>query len=168
MKILLLFFVMFAALNVNAKEYKCPVEKEKIISRLQQVPTCFKDEECRYFDYGYPFQPNVCMKAIVSTQQEGKTITDLRLISDYNQNCVFNTQEGKNNFEQFEESKTLVKCKQPARLFCLKGKCRTQGYVAFDQPDAVIRIRNNKIDDATAEDIMKIKSIKPLTSEKKE
>lgn len=170
MRILFLLFTLLFSVNSFAKEYDCKTEAEKIVSRLQEVPDCFKDEECRYFDYGYPFQPDACSKAVVSTEAEGRNITNLRLIDDYLKNCVENNEQEKKKFEEFENRLNAQDCPRPSRLFCLKGKCRTQGYVMFDQPDAVIRVRNKdgQADDATDEDIMKMKGMTPINSQESE
>lgn len=131
---------------VKDKSYDCLDRRNQIIKRLSKVPTCSKDTDCRYFDYGYPWQMGVCLKPIVSTTEEGRNITNLALIEEYNEKCVFNNESRKKEYNNFKKELTEKKCGRLARTFCFKGMCRTSGYILHDQPDAVIRETGSDVD----------------------
>lgn len=133
--------------NKNVKkDYDCLNKRNQIIKRISKVPTCSKDTDCRYFDYGYPWQMGACLKPIVSTSEEGRNLTNLALIDEYNQKCVFNVESRKKEYEAFKQKLSSEKCGRLARTFCFKGMCRTNGYILHDQPDAVIRETGSDVD----------------------
>ena len=145
MNIIKLFTIILILLHATsgfadeAKNYDCLDERNKIIQRISEVPTCTQDKDCQYFDYGYPWQMGICLKAVLSTSEEGKNLTNLNLIEQYNKECIYNNKERSTEYKNFQEKLASTKCKNLVRTYCLKGLCRTQGFVLYDQPDAVIR-----------------------------
>jgi hypothetical protein len=145
--------ISFPVFSAEKQEYDCINERNKIIHRLSKDITCNQDKDCRYFDFGYPWQLDVCMKPILSITEEARNLESLRLISIFNKKCVFNDSNEKTKFEEFKAKVESSKC-DLARTFCLSGICRTSGYVMYDQPDAVIRDKSN-ITDVEKEEILK-------------
>lgn len=115
-----------------AKDYECKAEKDKITKDLMKEVQCTHDQECGYFNYGYPWQPDVCSKAIVNVKKENRTLFNLRLIAEYNNNCIYPDDEEKKKFEDFKEQMTVVRCSEPVRVYCYKGFCRTQSYAIYN------------------------------------
>jgi hypothetical protein len=131
-KILLIILALSFSQNAFAEEkYECPVEKEKITNDLMKDVACTHDEECGWFDYGYPWQPQACMKAIVNTGKENHNITMLRLIEEYNQHCIYKDESEKKKYDDFEHTLQIKKCDIP-RAYCYKGFCRTQSYATYN------------------------------------
>jgi len=114
------------------ENYVCPVEKKKILDDLTQDVTCTHDEECSYFNYGYPWQPEVCTKAIVNKTQQGKTMKNLALIEQYDENCIQNDEAEKKKFSEFVRKYETTTCSEPPRVYCFKGFCRTKSYAIYN------------------------------------
>ncbi len=137
MRIILLILI-FSFPAFAADEYNCSKNKEKITKALGNFPACDNDDDCRYFDYGYPFQPKACVKAIVSKSVELKTIRYLEAIEEYNKNCVYNNLKENKKFDNLRTATKESECKNLPRVFCLKGVCRNQFYpLIFDDVDSV-------------------------------
>lgn len=160
MKKLLLAFIIILLSNSaysesKKKEYNCLEERNKIINRLTENVTCQQDSDCRYFDFGYPWQLSACMKPLVSTSEEGKNITNLRLIDIYNKSCILNNEKTKAEYQKFQTELENIKCKL-VRTYCLSGICRTAGYALYDQQNATIRDKS-QIKDVDVKEIMGIR-----------
>lgn len=137
----IIFILVFTSLKTNAKNfevYDCKQKKNEISEALKLFHSCEVDDDCRYFDYGYPFQQVACNKAIVSKSEENKTIKYLTAIEEYNQNCVYKNKQENKKFKKMDNSLESTICDNLPRLFCLKGVCRNQYYpLIFDNVDSL-------------------------------
>ncbi len=141
MKLFVLIISLLFSLPSFAEDsaYNCKDNEKKILKVLKRFPYCDHDEECRYFDYGYPWQKDACVKAIVSTKEENNTLRYLKAIEEYNQNCVYNDKKKNRKFLKIQQSLKEKECKESPRLFCLKGVCRNQFYPMFFDDAGSIR-----------------------------
>jgi len=130
MRIFTLMIVLFLSSQVKAEDYSCPVEKQNVTKILMQDVQCTHDEECGWFDYGYPWQPGVCAKAIVNITKENHNIANLRLISEYDQHCIANDPAEKTKYDEFAKKLSISACKI-TRTYCYKGFCRIKNYATY-------------------------------------
>lgn len=137
MRVVIFLFILL--ISGSSFAYDCKENEEKILKVLKRFPYCNNDEECRYFDYGYPWQKDACVKAIVSTYEENNTMRYLKAIEEYNQNCIYDNDEEKARFDAVQSSLKVKECKENPRLFCLKGVCRNQFYPMFFDDAGSIR-----------------------------
>ncbi len=129
MRIFILTFLLL--FSVPSFAYECAIEKEKIITDLKKDVQCSNDDECGYFDYGYPWQPDKCVKAIVNIHNESHNISNLRLIEEYNTNCIYNDAAQKKEYDTFAASLEKAQCDIP-RTYCYKGFCRIKNYAIYN------------------------------------
>ncbi len=133
-----ILFCSSKAISNDFEIYDCDKEKKKIYNILKIFPDCEIDDDCRYFDFGYPWQSDVCNKAIISKSQEKKNLKYLSAIEKYNQNCIFINDDEKKKFEDFNQDLQKSECNNLPRLFCLKSVCRNQYYpLIFDDVDSL-------------------------------
>ncbi|MDX1949106.1 MAG: hypothetical protein SFT90_01240 [Rickettsiales bacterium] len=139
-RIFAIFIITFPS-NLFAQNfvvYDCQEQKKKIEEYLQIFPECNVDDDCRYFDYGYPWQGDACNKAIISKSQEKKNLKYLSSIEEYNKNCIYDKPNELEKFEAFNSELIEKECSNLPRLFCLKGVCRNQYYpLIFDDVDSL-------------------------------
>lgn len=118
------------------KIYYCSAEKQKIEEFLSEPQECGMDGDCSYFNYGYPWQPDSCRKAIVSSLEKNKTLQGLAKIEVYNENCINNNPEEKKKYDQLQKEIEQGQCDM-IRLYCYKGYCRSKNYsvqINYDTP----------------------------------
>lgn len=129
----ILFFsqISYAQVAPEPKKYDCAVGKEKMLKDLMENVTCIHDEECGWFDYGYPWQPSECVKAIINTKKENHNITNLRLIEEYNNYCINPNVDEKKKYDDFAKKLAETVCDLP-RTYCYKGFCRIQSYAIYN------------------------------------
>lgn len=107
--------------------YDCEEKKQEILDFLSEPQECGMDEDCSYFDYGYPWQPDECIKAIVSKSEEERTIRNLAVIEKYNEECIYGDEAENKKYEEFSRSVESAQCNM-IRLYCYKGYCRSKNY----------------------------------------
>lgn len=135
LRILYLSILLFSfSARAEDKPFDCSAEKERITKDLMKDVECVHDDECGYFNFGYPWQPDACIKAIIniSKEKENHNITNLRVIEQYNQQCIYQKPDEKKKYEDFNEKLALAKCKEPPRVYCYKGFCRIQSYAIYN------------------------------------
>ena len=135
--------------NTNSQDYEiseelraelfrkanCAEGKRVITEMLRQEVECFADTDCRYFDYGYPWQPAPCVKAIVSVYEEDKNIQELELIERYNQRCIEGDKDEMAKYKEMQKLTEETSC-DFGKLICLQGKCRKKNYLSIiERPD---------------------------------
>ncbi len=139
--LMIILVIVLPASKASARDFEvfdCAQKKNEIIEAIKLFPLCEVDDDCRYFDYGYPFQHVACNKAIVSKSEENKTIKYLTAIEEYNQNCVYKNKQENKKFKKMDNSLKSTTCDNLPRLFCLKGVCRNQYYpLIFDNVDSL-------------------------------
>ncbi len=130
----LVFALLLLLVSVKTHAYDCNEEKQRIIADLSEDVQCTQDVECGYFNYGYPWQPDICMKAIINVKKDNKNISNLRLIAEYNNNCIYTNEDEKKKFKEFEEKLATASetCNEPVRVYCYKGFCRTLSYAIYN------------------------------------
>ena len=128
---LLALLFLISAPAIAEDGYICSVEKERITKDLMKDVTCTHDEECGWFDYGYPWQPAPCVKAIVNTSNENHNLANLRLIEEYNNYCIYPNADEKKQYDEFESTKQSAEC-NIQRAYCYKGFCRSKNYAIYN------------------------------------
>jgi len=115
--------------------YDCNNRKAEIIDELREANECSVDNDCRYYDYGYPFQQNACRKAIVSTMDEKQNVANFAQIQQYKNECVTGNEVEMEKYNQLQEDAKSEQCNL-VRLYCYKGYCRTKNYssISNDSP----------------------------------
>jgi hypothetical protein len=140
LNIAFLSFIIFVTEASYAQEdvsnsnnnYDCEEKYQEIVGHLKIQPQCFVDDDCKYFNYGYPFQPAVCRKAIISTSEKDKNILNLAKIEHFRQNCVYNDAVESEKYKELQSEifNPEERCNL-SRVFCLKGYCRRKNYSGF-------------------------------------
>jgi hypothetical protein len=131
--ILLFSFSAHAQQKVEKPEtYDCKVEKDKILEDLMEPVQCVQDDECGYFDYGFPFQPDICLKAIINVKKQNHNIANLSYIAQYNNFCTYPNEEERKKKIEFEKTAEIKKCNPQPRVYCYKGFCRIQSYAIYN------------------------------------
>ncbi len=128
----ILVSVLILSVGAQVSAYDCKFEKERITKDLMQDVECVHDQECGYFNYGYPWQPDVCIKAIINVKKENHNISNLRLMAEYNNKCIYTDAEETKKYNDFKEQTTKAVCNEPVRVYCYKGFCRTQSYAIYN------------------------------------
>ncbi len=133
-KFILLMAMMFLSTASFAADdgYDCKTEHDNIVQDLMKPVECTHDEECAYFDYGYPWQPAECIKGIVSKSKETHNISNVELIEEYNQHCIYNNKAEKKKYEEFADKLEKSSCDNMQRVYCYKGYCRMNGYAIYN------------------------------------
>ena len=118
----------------NSEGYDCSARQSNIRSMLEQPRECFVDNDCKYFNFGYPFQPSPCNKAIISVYEEEKNLEHMVRIEKFRKNCLSSEAE-QNKYNQFSEQLTQAtqqgKCNLQ-RLYCYRGYCRSKNFSVFE------------------------------------
>jgi hypothetical protein len=143
MKNILAAFILLFSVSASAQhlggfikpveEYDCEKGKKEIIEDLMKPVTCFHDDDCSYFDFGYPWQPNICVKAIINIKQKEKYISKLGIIEQYNQKCIKNNEEENKKFTEFAAELEKQDCGKLPRVYCFKGFCRINNYSIYNE-----------------------------------
>lgn len=124
----------------------CEAAKTKISAEIPNHKNCFKDEDCKVFNFGYPWQDSACVKAIISTTytEKDKIIQLLNKMDGYQKSCIDNVASEKKKFEEFEKTLKNTACPS-VPLLCLKGVCRTSTYAVIesDENNYKMRIEEN-------------------------
>jgi uncharacterized protein YdbL (DUF1318 family) len=121
-----------AEINVTSDaKYDCVKEKESIDNQMLTLGNCWKDEDCSYFPFGYPWQQGPCFFGIVGTSdnEKDKNLGILEKTLEYQNRCVMSNQEERQKYEDIAKQSTEASCK-PEKLVCLRGNCRTASYAA--------------------------------------
>lgn len=128
----ILVLIITLLFSFSASAYDCKVEKKKIIHDLMEDVECKQDAECGWFTYGYPWQPEQCVRSIINVTKENHNISNMRLIAEYNNFCIYPDTEEKKKFDAFSEEMTRTTCENPVRVYCYKGYCRSQSYAIYN------------------------------------
>lgn len=143
MKNILAAFILLFSVSASAQHlggyikpveyYDCEKAKKEILEDLMKPVTCFHDDDCSYFDFGYPWQPNICVKAIINSKKEEKYISKLRIIEQFNKNCIKSNEEENKKFTEFAAELEKQECGELPRVYCFKGFCRINNYSIYNE-----------------------------------
>ncbi len=128
----LIVSVLIAAPAIAQNNFDCEIEKERIFADLKRNAECVHDSDCGYFNYGYPWQPDMCMMAIINIKDESRNIANLRVIEQYNERCIYNNEEENKKYQEFSKALDEAECREPARTYCFKGFCRILSYAIYN------------------------------------
>jgi hypothetical protein len=110
---------------------KCDEAKDIIAKQLTEHKNCWKDEDCKMIDFGYPWQTNECLKTIISTSKKDDIIQSFGKIEYYKDYCILTNKDEEKNYKNFEKKLKSARCPY-VPLLCLKGVCRTSTYAVID------------------------------------
>lgn len=111
----------------------CEDASASIAKDLVTNTTCWKDEDCASYNFGYPWQKSACIKTIISTekQEKNKIISLLGRIDTYKQACIDTNKDELTKYNATAKQIETESCTN-VPLLCLKGVCRTSTYAVID------------------------------------
>jgi hypothetical protein len=111
----------------------CEEASANITRDMTTYTSCWKDEDCVQYDFGYPWQKNACMKTIISKEakEKEKIIQLLARVEIYKEACIDTNKEETKKYNEMEKQLEQQEC-TPVPLLCLKGVCRTGTYAVID------------------------------------